>query len=54
MDFGSHVLGRLKIGSYVHIDFRIMLNLFCNLVKSGSVTRLGQYRVIKSVLETSN
>ena len=37
---------RVGIGSYVHIDFYI--TIFLSVIKSG------EYRVIKSILNTSN
>ena len=50
--FGFSISGRFKIGFCAPIDFYIIVNPFLSWVKSGSVTRLGEYKVIRFVLNT--
>ena len=52
LDFESGVSFRFNTESSVHIDFKIILNLFWSRVKSCAVTMSGKYQVVGSVLNT--
>ena len=52
VDFGSRLLGRFKIGLFVHIDSYIILNSYECQVKTGLVIRSGKLRVIEFILNT--
>ena len=51
VNFGSGVSGRFKIGSCEHIGFYIFLHSFWSQVKSGLITRSGNYQTTWSLMD---
>lgn len=46
-------LGQFKIGSYIHVNFKIIADYFLFIKSINSITRSGKYQTIKSILNTT-